>query len=130
MSSISQFQLQQMQIRLARNRREPEAPPALEKDLHQDIMDYCDAQWPRWKYEHSRIDKPTRTEIGSPDFWILLPHRQLLLVECKRANQKPSPAQLAWHAEAAKLGYTVHVVHNMAEFSAAVIEAINQEERQ
>jgi hypothetical protein len=129
MSSISQFQLEQMQARLARNRHEPEAPPALEKDLHQDIMDYCDRQWPRWKYVHSRTDKATRNEPGVPDFLIILPAQRVLLVECKRPGEKVSPAQRDWHAEAAKLDHIVCIVHDMQEFGTA-IEFTNQKDHQ
>jgi hypothetical protein len=126
MSSISQFQLQQMQSRLAINRHEPEAPPALEKDLHQDIMDYCDQKWPRWKFVHSRTDKRTRNEAGVPDFIILMPGRHVLLVECKRPGEKVSPAQRDWHAEAAKEDHEVHIVHSMDEFKLAVLKTREQ----
>ena len=126
--SISQFQLEQMQSRLSQNRREPETPPALEKDLHQEIIDFCERQWPRWLYEHSRTDKRTRTGIGSPDFWILIPGSRLLLVECKRLGQKPSPAQLAWHWEAAKLGHPVHIVHSIEDFKLAILKATHQQD--
>lgn len=118
MSSITRFQFEQMQARLAH----PGAPgtvpasPPLEKELHREIMAYCDAQWPRWKYIHSRMDRATSNQAGVPDFVIALPQNRKLYVEAKRPGEKLSLAQSAWHAEMARLGHTVYVVHDMKEF--------------
>ena len=117
MSRITKFQFEEMQRRLA---RPAAAPPPLEKELHRQIMDHCDKQWPRWKYVHSRMDKPTGTGAGVSDFVIFLPCARILIVEVKRPGQKLSLAQHAWHAELAKLGHTVYVVHDLKEFLAAV----------
>jgi len=116
--SITTFQLEQMQARL----RRPVTPaePPLEKKLHREIMDHCDKQWPRWKYIHSRMDKSTRNEIGVPDFVIALPNHRTFFVEAKRPGEKPTLAQAGWHAEMAKLGHTVHVVHDLTEFLKAI----------
>jgi hypothetical protein len=121
MSNITEFQFEQMQARLGRPATIAERPATiagqpLEKKLHRDIIDHCDKQWPRWKYIHSRTDKPTRNEPGVPDFVIALPQGRTLYVEAKRPGQKPSLAQLGWHAEMAKLGHTVYVVHDLKEF--------------
>ena len=122
--SITRFQLEQMQARLGRP-TVPDAPP-LEKALHRKIMDHCDKQWPRWKYVRSRMDKPTGQEIGVADFIIFMPCMRVLLVEAKRPGQKPTLAQSGWHAELAKLGFTVDVVHDMKEFLLAVEAAKNR----
>lgn len=124
MSNITLFQFQQMQARLARPVET--TAPLLEKELHQDIIDHCDKQWPRWKYVHSRTDKPTRNTLGVPDFVIALPLGRTLYVEAKRPGQKPSLAQSAWHAEMLKLKHYVHVVHDMQEFLSAV-EQVKQD---
>jgi len=113
-----------MQARLGRPSVSDDVP--LEKKLHRDIMDHCDKQWPRWKYVHSRIDKRTRNESGVPDFIIALPMARTLYVEAKRPGEKPSLAQCTWHAEMAKLGHTVQIVHDMAEFLQAVAAAKKQ----
>jgi hypothetical protein len=115
MSNITRFQFEQMQARLSRPATAPPSPP-LEKELHRQIMDYCDAQWPRWKYIHSRMDRPTANEAGVPDFVIALIGGRVLYLEVKRPGQKLSPVQRDWHAEMHKLGITVYVVHDMKEF--------------
>ena len=128
MSSISQFQLEQMQARLALNRHEAVPPPELEKDLHAEIMLYCDRQWPRWLYIHARTDKRTTNAPGVPDLPIFLPGGRVLLIEVKRPGQKVSPTQLAWHAEAAKLGHEVHIVHSMDEFKLCLLKTFHQQD--
>ena len=120
MSNITQFQFEQMQARLGRPATIAERPATiadqpLEKELHQDIMDHCDKQWPRWKYVHSRMDKKTRNQAGVPDFVIALIHGRTIYVEAKRHGEKVSPAQRDWHAEMARLGIPVYVVHDMKE---------------
>ena len=65
---------------------------------------------------------------GTPDFVLLLPGARVLLIEAKRPNQKPSPAQLAWHLEAAKLGHEVHIVHSMEEFKLVLLKTFHQQE--
>lgn len=79
-------------------------------------MDYCDAQWPRWKYIHSRMDKSTRNEPGVPDFTIFLPENKKLVIEAKRPGEKLSPAQRDWHAEMDRLDHTVHLVYSFDDF--------------
>jgi adenosyl cobinamide kinase/adenosyl cobinamide phosphate guanylyltransferase len=119
MSSITRFQFEQMQARLARPAGDASfLPPAspLEKELHRQIMAHCDAQWPRWKYIHSRMDQRPTQEAGVPDFVIVLPQGRTLYVEAKRPGEKLSPAQRDWQAEMAKLNHTVYVVHDLKEF--------------
>jgi hypothetical protein len=116
MSDITRFQFEQMQARLNR----PNADPPLERELHAEIMDYCDTQWPRWKYIHSRMDKATRNQLGVPDFAIYLPETRFMLVECKRPGEKLSMAQQGWITEVNKLKTTVHIVHDIREFLLAV----------
>lgn len=91
-------------------------PRPLEKKLHTEIIEHCNAQWPKWKFIHSRMDQPTQNEKGVPDFVIALPGNRVAFIEAKRIGEKVSPAQRDWHAEMAKLGHTVHVVHTMEEF--------------
>ncbi len=91
-------------------RVEPEAR------LHRQILDYCDAQWPRWKPIHSRMDRPTTTEKGVCDFIIAMPNGRTLYVECKRVGSKLTLEQAAWIYEMKLLNHTVHVVETMGEF--------------
>lgn len=124
MTTISKFQFEQMQRRL-RSPSEPPPDPPPEKYLHRDIMDYCDSQWPRWKYIHSRMDKSSRNAIGTPDFVIALPGRVTIYVEAKRPGEKPTLEQRNFIAELLKLGQLVYVVHDMREFVDAVENAFS-----
>jgi hypothetical protein len=119
--SITKFQFEQMQQRTGRNTigSASVSTAPLEKKIHQDIIAHCNAQWPRWKFVHSRMDKPTRNQCGVPDFVIALPGARTLYIEAKRPGEKISPAQRDWHAEMTTLGHTVHVVHTLQEFLAA-----------
>lgn len=83
-------------------------------------MDHCDQQWPRWKYIHSRTDKPTRNEAGVPDFFIALPDTKGIFVECKRPGHKLSAAQLQWYAELKKLRWPVYIVTDYQGYLTAV----------
>ncbi len=92
-----------------------------ERELHDEIIRYCDSQWPRWKYIHARMDKRSTIAVGAPDFVIFTPgnaemHPRVFAIECKRAGQKPTPEQLAWHKEIEMLGHKVHVIYSLAEF--------------
>lgn len=124
MSNISRFMYEEMLTRLNRvqhpdtGKCDKVAP--LESKLHQQIMDHCDQQWPRWKYIHSRTDKRTTNERGVPDFFIALPNTKGMFVECKRPGEKLTADQLRWYAELKKLGWTVHIVTNLQAFLDAV----------
>ena len=105
-----------------RSGRQPFTRPPGETEregkLHDKISAWCDSQWPRWKYVHSRMDQPTTTAKGVPDFVILAPAGRLLLIECKARDGKCSTEQLGWHKEAEMLGHTVHIVRSLEEFIA------------
>lgn len=86
----------------------------LESDLHAQIMDECDRRG--WKYVRSRMDQPTTTAKGVPDFCILADGGVVHWVECKARGKSEALDQLCWHAHARKLGHTVHVVRSVQEF--------------
>lgn len=88
--------------------------------LHEQIMEFCDAQWPRWKFIHSRTDQKSTVEVGSHDFTIFLPNGKTLCVECKAKGGKLSNEQLAWAKELSMLGHGVHVVFSLEEFKKVV----------
>ncbi len=123
--SITPFDLQQMLSRLTANK--VRQSPALvaeqitvthahirEKKLHERILSYCALR--QWLVIHSRMDMPTTVGIGVPDFVILTQGARTLLVEAKAGVKKPTPAQLAWLAWAAKLGYRGAVCRTFEEF--------------
>lgn len=91
-------------------------PVDRERKLHEDIMDWCDSQWPRWKYIHSRMDAKSTIQLGCQDFTIFGPHPICILVECKKKDGKIDPDQRNWIAEMKAIGWTVHVIRSMEEF--------------
>jgi hypothetical protein len=97
------------ELRREAGKRDPE------KTLHDEIIAHCDKQWPRWKYIHSRMDKPSTIQEGCQDFTIFMPGR-VLCVECKRVGGKLSLEQNIWIAEMKQVGVTVHVIETFEEF--------------
>jgi hypothetical protein len=91
-------------------------PVTRERDLHDQIIDFCNSKFPRWKFIHARMDKRSTVAVGSQDFTIFLPNGRVLCVECKRKNEKPDQDQLIWHKEMEMLGHVVHVVRSVEEF--------------
>lgn len=88
-----------------------------ELDLHDQIIRYCNAQWPKWKYIHARTDKRSTIAAGCQDFTIFAPGR-VLCIEVKRPGGKLDPDQQGWAKEMQMLGHTVHTVRSMDEFIA------------
>lgn len=88
----------------------------LESDLHQDISDYCRGKG--WLVIHSRMDRKTTQAVGVSDFVILSggPFNHVFCIEAKRKGNKPTPAQLAFLAHAAKMGAITAVVYSFNEF--------------
>jgi VRR-NUC domain len=89
-----------------------------EDKLHRDIMEWCDGQWPRWKYIHHRMDKKSGIAVGAQDLTIFGPHPLCILVECKSKDGKLSDDQRNWAHEMLRLRWTVHIVRSMADFMA------------
>jgi len=118
---ITNFQFQEMQRRIGSNSRVPSPlahsdPVDSESKLHSQIMEFCDSQWPRWKYVHCRMDKKSTVAPGVHDLTIFGPHPLAILVECKKKDGKLSEAQLCWIAEMKMLNWDVHVVFSFSEF--------------
>jgi len=59
----------------------------------------------------------THRTVGEFDLIILRDGGRVLLVECKTEEGKLSPAQLAIHAWAKKLGHWPHVVRSLEQFN-------------
>lgn len=91
-----------------------------ERDLHDEIEARCRAEG--WAYVHSRMDKRSTNNVGTPDFILLRSDMtatpECLLIECKRPGQKQTVAQLKWAAWAKKNGWIVHLVHSVEEWEA------------
>jgi hypothetical protein len=86
-----------------------------ESDLHDKIVEFCEQQWPRWKYIHARMDQRSTIAVGCQDFTIFAPGR-VLCVECKRVGGKLSLEQMAWHLEMERVGHRVHVIETFEQF--------------
>lgn len=85
-----------------------------ESDLHEAILADCRRRG--WHAIHSRMDLPTTTGVGDPDFVILADLGKVYLVECKSKNGKLTTAQLALQTQAEVLGHTIHVVRSIQEY--------------
>lgn len=133
MSKITASEFYEMQQRCDANRKRADfvadaagEPVALESTLHEEIMRFCDGQWPRWKYIRARMDKKSTMQVGCQDFTIFAAVKfpdtaagflsKVFCIECKARDEKLSPEQLIWHKEMQMLGFTVHVVRSMEEF--------------
>lgn len=113
---MSQFTSQWYQSQLARRTPQPTAETGVdhESELHDDIVAECRRR--KWGFIHSRMDLPSTTGVGTPDFCILRDGGRVLLVECKTRTGKLSPAQLAFKCQAECNGHAVHVVRSLQEF--------------
>lgn len=89
-----------------------------ESKLHDDIIKFCNEQFPKWKFIHSRMDKPSSIGVGIQDFTIFAKFPHCLLAECKAGNKKQDQDQLIWAKEMEILGWIVHVFRNMEQFMA------------
>jgi hypothetical protein len=121
---FSEFELQQMQARLAHNSgREPkpdqfEPSNEPESKLHDQIIEHCKSKG--WYYVHNRMDRPTTTAIGVPDFVLALPGGVTWWVEVKRKGNKPTREQAAVGVMLGHLNHKHATVYSFEEFLAVV----------
>lgn len=85
-----------------------------ESDLHDKIAAECRRRG--WAYVHSRMDAPTTTTRGVPDFIIAARDGRTLWIECKSATGKQTPAQLGFALQCERNGHKVHLVRSFDEF--------------
>lgn len=126
---VTPEQYRDMLVRLDKNRgRESEQPRLLEAaenevghgGLQEEIANYCNRQWPRWKFVQARADKRSTIAEGCQDFTIFASHGRTFLIECKAKDGKLSEAQRNWHKEMEMLSHTVFVVRSLEEFKLLV----------
>jgi len=119
---ISHQQYIDMLSRVNRNKLRDGPVPAdaepVERDLHDKILAECKARG--WIAIHARMDRPTTTAVGTPDFVILADGGRLFLVECKSKTGKLTTAQLGFIAWSEKLGFPVQTIRSMSEFKALI----------
>lgn len=96
------------------------AGPAVERerDLHDDIEAECRARG-LW-YIHSRMDRPTTTGKGVPDFVVFGPG-WVLCVEAKAGKGKQTIEQRDVEVHLRKLGHRYALVRSLDEFRKAVL---------
>jgi hypothetical protein len=100
---------------------DPDAVPAgQEGKLQRDIAADLDAR--HWPYVWHRMDCPTTTAKGVPDFIVAAPGRTLW-VECKTRTGKLSVEQQLWRQRLEGNGHTYHVVRSMSEWLRIAEEA-------
>jgi len=100
----------------------PESPwIGKESELHSQIEDYLKMN--RFYYIHSRTDKRSTNNIGTPDFVICGPNGSTWFVEVKRKNGKLSKEQTVVRHILLALGHKYAVIHSMTE----MIYFINQQ---
>lgn len=108
-------------------KRRPELAVAIapksdrEWPLHAKIIEYCNAQSPRWRYRHMRYNVPSTEDIaGAEDFSIFLPGNRALHIEVKKSDGKLDKDQVVWKFEMERLGHEVVIVRSFDEFLNAV----------
>lgn len=92
-----------------------DVPGCTEEDkLHDEVERYCREH--RWAYVHARMDKPTTTNLGVPDFIIFPPSPHVIILELKTAKGKQRPDQLAWQCVLENQGHVYHICRSFEEF--------------
>lgn len=97
------------------SRQTAEGEGCTEEDkLHEEVEKFCRDR--RWAYVHSRMDKPTTTNLGVPDFIIFPPSPHVIILELKTATGKQRPDQLAWQCVLENQGHVYYIARNFEEF--------------
>jgi hypothetical protein len=83
-----------------------------EKELQEQIAGYLRIRsvW----FARNRMDRPTTTTLGQPDFLIAL-HGNAVGIEVKRAGEDPTKEQKECHAAMRQNGWTIYVVYSLEE---------------
>ena len=111
--------------RLERNRKRdpifsltPEYEEGEEREsiIRNQIIKWCDRQWPKWLVCTARTDKPSTLPVGFPDMVIFGPYPTCVIVETKSKAAKPSPDQRIWEKKFELLGWRVHFVKTFDHF--------------
>jgi hypothetical protein len=104
------------EAKLKADKPAPDDAVTQESPLHRKIMDYCEEQWPKWKYIRARMDKRSTIAVGAQDITIFASRGRLFCIECKSKSGKLDPDQLIWRKEMEMVGHPVHLVRSFSEF--------------
>lgn len=105
----------EMRVNPVAHSKSPSDAVEAELDLHDDIMSECKRRG--FLVIHSRMDRPSTNQRGTPDFVILAPNR-VWFIEAKSRKGKRTPAQIGFAMMAERLGHTCHEVRSLSQFLA------------
>ena len=88
--------------------------------LRDEILDWCDKQWPRWRVIWARDDKKSTLPIGAPDLVVAASDGRTFYLELKARHGKQSPEQVVWEFELKRLKQLYFVIRSMDEFLEAI----------
>lgn len=91
-----------------------------EDTLQDDIVEYCRAKG--WICLRNPMNEENRRMPGEPDFDIAADGGNRIWVECKSKTGKLRPKQAEFMAWAEKLGHKVHLVFNLEQFHALMLD--------
>ena len=88
--------------------------PESERDLQNEIIKCCQSnQWPIFR---GSMAHRTFRNVGEPDFHVIIPWNQHLMIECKSRKGKLTTEQLGVKMQLEMVGCPVHVVRSLSEF--------------
>ena len=115
---MTQAEVEAYQMRHAPKQNVAKSGCDKESELHEQIVNHCNSQWPRWRFIHCRMDMKSTIALGAQDFTIFMPKGRTLCVECKKKDGKLDSNQIGWANEMNKNDHAVHVVRSFEEFLA------------
>ena len=119
----NQFDSAWLAAREARNKPEPaKASPAVKDGPERAIHDQIEAtlKFKRYFYIHSRMDRATTNQLGTPDFIIAAPDGRTFWIEVKRKGGKLTPDQSITRHILLALGHKYAVVYSYQDFLEAI----------
>lgn len=90
----------------------------LEKHLEEKCCRYAEG----FGYVHVKLDNAKRKW---PDRLFLGPNGRQLIVEFKRAGEKPRKQQAAFHDQLTAMGHTVHVIDDFEDFYPLLLNQVS-----
>lgn len=87
-----------------------------ESRTREKIIEWCNAQQPRWKVIWARSDMPSTIPVGCHDLTILAPGSKTYCVELKTRLGKLSQEQTIWKFEVERLGHSFDIIRSFEDF--------------
>lgn len=118
MASMTSDQLRDYEARQLKKRIKAGDGVEDEGDLHNDIIEFCNARG--WIPLHGSMAHSTHRTVGEWDFTIVADNGRVFFIECKADGGKLSTEQAGMVMWAKRLGHTVHIVYNYADFLSVI----------